>query len=120
MPSTPFGRIASTGVCAGIIALGALACAAPSQKAQNIADPTSANGFVLHAPSPAQAPATAARGVACGTDPIIHFNMSDSPPKQGAWRDGDFQDPVNRFDTPETVAAIQKHNAAVQSACGGE
>jgi hypothetical protein len=101
MTSTPTGRIASWLVCAGIIALGALACAAPSPKPDIPASP-------------------AVQGIPCAADPPIHFEMPDSPAKQGAWREGDFQDPVNRFDTPETVAAIQKHNAAVKAACGGK
>lgn len=70
-----------------------------------------AGGCAAQPVRPAAAPPPvehAVRGVPCGAEVAIPFRAAKA---------GELDDRANAYDTPETVAAIVKHNAMLKAMC---
>lgn len=67
------------------------------------------------APQTADAPVQA---VPCPSDPPISYHAPKVKADAEKWQAGQLSDPTNHYDTPDTVSAVRKHNAAVVAVCG--
>ncbi len=69
-------------------------------------------------PMPApQRVASPAKAIPCVEAPIIRFHAPANAAEVGAWLAGKLPDPSNVYDTPETVAAVRRANAARAAVC---
>ena len=75
----------------------------------------------IPAPPPAPAPvivSSPVKAVPCVELPVIRFHAPTNLPDTKAWLAGALPDPTNAYDTPGTVDAIRKLNAARGAVCG--
>lgn len=71
------------------------------------------------APTPVlSSQASAVKAVPCVELPVIRFHAPATLSDVEAWSAGTLPDPGNGLDTPSTVSAIRKANAAVAAICG--
>lgn len=66
-----------------------------------------------------QTAASPVQAVPCPSDPAFGYHAPKDEAIAAQWLKGALPDPTNHYDTPDTVAAIRRHNAAVQAVCAG-
>lgn len=66
-----------------------------------------------------QTSAAPVQAVPCPTDPAFGYHAPKDATEAAQWLKGALPDPTNHYDTPDTVASIRRHNAAVQAVCAG-
>lgn len=63
-------------------------------------------------------PDAAVKAIPCVSEPVISFHAPVAAAEVLAWMAGGLPDPQNKFDTPGTVQAIRRANAARSAVCG--
>lgn len=67
---------------------------------------------------PLPSPNAAIKAIPCVEVPVIKFHAPTDAAEVGNWLSGALPDPENSLDTPSTVAAIRRANAARAAVCG--
>ena len=65
-----------------------------------------------------QSPNSPVRAVPCVEVPVIPYHAPQNATELGALLAGTLPDPKNVYDTPPTIAAVRKANAARNAVCG--
>lgn len=61
---------------------------------------------------------SAVKAIPCVEVPVIPYHAPTTASAASAWLAGTLPDPSNAFDTPGTVTAVRKANAARTAVCG--
>lgn len=90
-------------------------CATPTTPVEAPAQAKSSAIVVDRAAAPKEAAV-----VPCLALAIIVYHAPQTHPEVDQWLAGDLVDSANRWDRPDTVDSIRKHNAVVRDRCPGK